>query len=702
MSPQESRLTQLAFAIMLAQTLSVSHACAAPSSNGEALARKSSAAGVQLEALKAHQAAERVYAGILAKIAKGEDTYDEWELFMNADKAAELAPKNHLYKQCLIKYLSTMGNYNINREYGLASALSSFERLVTLDPQNTNARQKLIECQAKVQLEKKKEAEKLAQLARDVSKPIAKGDEHAVIDRNNVGVRLLDSGDFQNAIRAFEAAVNADPTYERARKNLAIAKSNYGLQLSKSDYSKALRCFHEAYAIDSTNAVTKRNIEGAIRMLGHDPKSADGCNKVGDLVRVNGDFTGAIYQYKQALSYKDDPAVWEKLGDCYRVRDENNNALEAYKRALQTKNSALLHVKLGQAHLAMGETANGIAEFQNAQQLGSKDPDVLDALENGWAKAVEANPMSPDNHIGLGMSNQLKGNFEAAEFEYKQAILVSKGGMNPTAEDLIARLGDAKAQHILNSNSASHSSGTISSGTPLSTSTTAQTTPSPSSVQIAAAPASPIVTQDQVGALVAQGKYSDAATVLDVVLKRTPLDTKAWYNYGICKQALKDYHGALAAYEMVATLDANNTEAKVAAETVKKFLTQQDEKKKADAAVLAAKKKTREDLFKAISVGKYKESTPTVNEELKADPKDFEMWYLLGICKHGTQDYHGALAAYEMTTRLLPGDHNAQSALDGLKNYLNGKSAIAPAAPTNPKTSRRVLLDEKIDTGFDF
>ena len=82
----------------------------------------------------------------------------------------------------------------------------------------------------------------------------------------NGGVRLLNHSDFPPAVRKLELALKYDKDYILAKKNLAIAYNNEGLELRDKPL-KAKLCFEKALALDPDNKTTKQNLKGIQRLV---------------------------------------------------------------------------------------------------------------------------------------------------------------------------------------------------------------------------------------------------------------------------------------------------------------------------------------------------------------------------------------------------------------------------------------------------
>jgi len=195
--------------------------------------------------------------------------------------------------------------------------------------------------------------------------------------------------------------------------------------------------------------------------------------------------------------------------------------------------------------------------------------------------------------------------------------------------------------------------------------------------------------------LIADKKYSEASEILDRLLKTMPTDGKAWYDYGYCRQALKDYHGAIAAYKMCESLSGDPL-AKAAAESLKQYLEQEKEAERAAAAVAIEHDNKIQSLIQLNNERKFTEAVTAIGPLIKTDPTNLTIWMQMGRAKEGLADYHGALAAYEMAHRLNPGDLLAEKSAKNIRDFLDGKQAASAEAPGRP-TPAPVKLISWID-----
>ncbi len=437
-------------------------------------------------------------------------------------------------------------------------------------------------------------------------------DSDQLIPLNNEAVQALNAGNAQLAIQKFEQALKIDPNYQLAKDNLAIAHNNYGLQL-RSNPKAALKEFHQALYLSPSNSVTKSNIDGIIRMMGKDPKSFDVRVALGEEARRGGDFVGAIIEFNEALKIQDDPKLHAVLGDIYRVKDDPGNAINQYKIATLEGDNADIEIKLGQAYQSKNDLGNAISAYNKALQFKSDDPDVQDALISGWEGALRADPLAPQNHIGLAQAFQWRGDFGQAKQELLQAIRLA-GNSNPqatqTAQTLLNALPAAQRQAVITKH--------INNGVDLQT----------------------------------RKNYDAAIEEYKAALQQDPKNASVLVNIGTAYQAKEDYKSAIEQYNEALKIDPNNAAAQQGLKTA--GAAQQDK-------VLAQTSKAADDAFKA---GRYDEAIQQYEQLLKMNPKDAETHFDLGATLQAKKDYDAAMAEYRTAASLDPSNAAYTKALD--------------------------------------
>lgn len=503
--------------------------------------------------------------------------------------------------------------------------------------------------------------------------PAAYADQATVIGLNNDGVKLLQAGNFSAAIQKFQQALDMDKTYKLAKDNLAIAYNNYGLQL-RNNPKEALKQFHQALFLNSTNTTTQQNVEGIIRMMGKNPKDFKDRVELGDASRKEGDFVGAVIEYSAALQLKDDPKLHIKLGDVYRVKGQDQQAIVEYQAAAKSNDNAEIELKLGQAYGAAKDIPNAIQAYGRAIQFKSDDPDVLDGLVAGWNEALKENPLAPENHIGLGQALQYRGDWGGAEAEYKAAIRLSVAKRNPVAERLLGALPQAKAEAevtkninagvdlqqrklydqaieaykkaqqarpndasiLINIGTAYQAKGDFTNA--LQYYQQAQKIDPSNQAAVQGIKTATAQLQDKTvsedwqagGDLFKQGKFAEAAQKYIGVLKITPQDPATHYSLGAVYQAMKQIDDAISEYKLAIQFDNKNPQ-------YQKALNDALDVKVAP--IIEAAVALHKDKNYSAAIDKYQQA-------LAIRPNNAELWYNIASAEYSQQNYNGAKTAY--------------------------------------------------------
>ncbi len=125
---------------------------------------------------------------------------------------------------------------------------------------------------------------------------------------NNQGVNSLNSGDYNLAIQKLCQALDLDPGYRLARKNLGIVFNNRGTR-DRNDKTRALLDFHRALLLGSDDTAAERNIATSIKALIKGRDSYNLRKDLADGLAARHDYVGAIAEYRRALSIKDDAKI---------------------------------------------------------------------------------------------------------------------------------------------------------------------------------------------------------------------------------------------------------------------------------------------------------------------------------------------------------------------------------------------------------
>jgi Flp pilus assembly protein TadD len=118
------------------------------------------------------------------------------------------------------------------------------------------------------------------------------------------------------------------------------------------------------------------------------------------------------------------------------VGQGENDSSANPKAALSSDESVEHQLELGEAYEQKNDLEKAIQCYVKAIGLEPKNGQVQEALITVWSKALEENPLSPENHIGLGEAYQYRGDSGEARGEYRQALALvqnKKSGIGETA-----------------------------------------------------------------------------------------------------------------------------------------------------------------------------------------------------------------------------------------------------------------------------
>jgi tetratricopeptide (TPR) repeat protein len=264
---------------------------------------------------------------------------------------------------------------------------------------------------------------------------------------NLLGCALEQRGEFDEAIREFQAALQINPDYFEVHSNLGTTLSEAG------NVSEAIRQWREALRLnpraerahnDLGSALQRRgqlaeardHFEQAVRLM---PDYAEAHNNLGINFAAAGEYDEAVRQFEQALRIW--PGFAEAhygLGNALITLHKPADALAHYKLALQFKpdypdaqhNMGVALVQLGRVQEAVGcyeeflranpKDARGWHDLGIVLAQAGRYQEAIGQFE----QAVRIDPDYAEAHYDLGIALEQSGRYPEAIGHYEQALCI--------------------------------------------------------------------------------------------------------------------------------------------------------------------------------------------------------------------------------------------------------------------------------------
>jgi tetratricopeptide (TPR) repeat protein len=237
--------------------------------------------------------------------------------------------------------------------------------------------------------------------------------------QTNLGNVYLKMDRIEDAIDQYRAALEINPSDAKTHNNLGNALTSAGrLDDAISEYSESLELdpnFAEVYTNLSVVYCEKKMFTTAESVLKEaialEPRNGSFYNQLGNVYSQMGQCEKAILQYNRALKLASDLAeAHYGLGLCYNKLGMVNEEIRAYKKALTIKPDMIAALaNLGNAYFAKADYDAAIEQYKKAVQI-QPDDGAIDSHERGAL------------HYNLGAAYSNKGNYEAAVAEHLRAI----------------------------------------------------------------------------------------------------------------------------------------------------------------------------------------------------------------------------------------------------------------------------------------
>ncbi|ABC83131.1 tetratricopeptide repeat protein [Anaeromyxobacter dehalogenans] len=190
---------------------------------------------------------------------------------------------------------------------------------------------------------------------------------------NMLGVIYHDQGQYQKALRAFEAALRINPGYTDAALNLAVTYNDTG------KYREAQETYRHALSRSGAqHGKLDRFVQGKLANMYAD---------IGDVYLSSGLYPEAIAEYRRALALG--PAfvdIRAKLAGALRDAGEREAAIAEYEEAVrQAPSYVLARLNLGLSLFTVGRKDEAVGHWQRVLEIspGNRNAEMYLQLAAG-------------------------------------------------------------------------------------------------------------------------------------------------------------------------------------------------------------------------------------------------------------------------------------------------------------------------------
>lgn len=251
------------------------------------------------------------------------------------------------------------------------------------------------------------------------------------ISYRNLGIALVDSGNFREALSAYRRAIEIDPNKPDAYLGLGNAYAKVGMS------REAIASYQKALSIDPRNLGLVYRKTGLVYR-----KMGDAYESLGEYDQALNSYSLALYNYRRFEIGGDELArLHIATGLLYKNMGRNAEAIESYRQALLEKpdfaeamsNLGVIYGELGRVDEAEKFYRGAVTSKPTLAEpynnlglicLGSHREQEAVAL---FSKAVALAPHQPTPAYNLGNAYLALGQFEPALAAFQQALKSSPG-----------------------------------------------------------------------------------------------------------------------------------------------------------------------------------------------------------------------------------------------------------------------------------
>jgi tetratricopeptide (TPR) repeat protein len=273
-------------------------------------------------------------------------------------------------------------------------------------------------------------------------------------------LQLHQSGDFEGAVREYEAFLALRPERADIRSNLGAALARLGR------YEQAIPHYRRALRLDSRNAAIRFNLAVALykndqvaaaadelaQAVAIQPENRNAALLLADCWLQTGEYKKVVALLEpKAAQYGDDPALAYLLGTAL-IRDNQPDKGQVFiEKIMRRGDSAEARMMMGTTHLQLADYASAIKEFAEAVKLNPRLPTVhsfygralmmtgdTERAREEFLKEVENNPNDFDANLQLGILFKKEQQTDEALKYFRRALQVRAG--EPNARFYIASI----------------------------------------------------------------------------------------------------------------------------------------------------------------------------------------------------------------------------------------------------------------------
>ena len=323
---------------------------------------------------------------------------------------------------------------------------------------------------------------------------------------DQLGIALMENRDFDEAIAAFQQAIDRKRDFAPAhyhlgytflekkapgeavkalreaaqmRPDLAFVHRTLGRALHDLHaYDEAIEAYREAIRLQPDFAEAYDSLGNALKKKGtldeaivayrqaihFDPKLPEAHYNLGNALQEKHAYDEAVAHFREAIRLKSHWAeAYNNLGNALKDQGALDQAIDAYRQAIQLRpDLAEPHVNLGIRLAAKGQAEEAIREYKMAirsnptfavayYSLGVtlQAQRALDEAITAYRKAIEFQPDFADAHNNLGVALRGKGQVQEAIREYRRAIEFDARNVNAHANLGLALIDKGQAEDAI-------------------------------------------------------------------------------------------------------------------------------------------------------------------------------------------------------------------------------------------------------------